>query len=263
VADYRLRIRFAKTGAAIWLSHLEVVRAVERCVRRSGLPYAISQGFSPHMKHSFSTALPVGTGSTGEYMDVELVSFVGLEQALEALRLVQHEHLPILSVEYAPRDEPSLQVMFNHAVYCVELDDLDEEAVAELTRRLEVRPEITIRKKDKPKVYDLKQYLLEVGQGDGSGVSLGTGNLGQGDGAGVPLFGTKSGTPAPSPCPKFPVPSDTPEPSPRSHLYLGLLSRPEGSLRPEVIIKALAEPDLAPRITAITRIALEHQELLS
>ncbi|WP_417304102.1 DUF2344 domain-containing protein, partial [Ellagibacter isourolithinifaciens] len=45
---FRLRLTFAKQGRLAMLSHLEVARALERTVRRAGLPYAVSQGFSPH-----------------------------------------------------------------------------------------------------------------------------------------------------------------------------------------------------------------------
>ena len=216
MADFRLRIGFAKTGAAIWLSHLEVVRAMERCMRRSGLPCAVSQGFSPHLKHSFSTALPVGTGSIGEFMDIELSQLVPLEQALDSLQAAQHDCLPILSAQYAPHDEPSLQVALNHAVYCVEFDDPEGEAVPELLKRLASLPEITVIKKGRPKVYDLSKYLVDAYL-DESASTAG--------------------------------------------LIMSLLSRPEGSLRPEVILEAVAQPDLPLRITAITRIALKHQDL--
>lgn len=218
MADFRLRIGFAKTGAAIWLSHLEVVRAMERCLRRSGLPYDISQGFSPHIKHSFSTALPVGTGSSGEFMDVELTAVVEPEQALLSLQAVQHECLPVLTTQYIPRDEPSLQVYFNLGVYLVQFANPAAGTVPEIARRLSLRPVIDIRKKAKPKTYDLNDYLLDV--------------------ACVP--GSEAAT---------------------AGLRLELLSLPSGSLRPEVMLQAIAAPDLDFKIEAITRIELLHKEL--
>ena len=63
---FRLRLTFAKQGRLAMLSHLEVARALERTVRRAGLPYAVSQGFSPHMLIAFGAALPVGVGGTHE-----------------------------------------------------------------------------------------------------------------------------------------------------------------------------------------------------
>ena len=215
MAEFRLRIGFSKTGAAIWLSHLEVVRVMERCIRRSGLPYSISQGFSPHMKHTFSAALPVGTGSLGEYMDVEITESIRPEEALERLQAVQHELLPVLSVAYAAKDEPSLQLAYNFATYQIELEDPDGSVASELIKRLQRKPTIEVVKKGKSKSYDLTQYVVDA-------------NL-------------DASTPA--------------------ALLLSLVSRPEGSLRPEVILATVAGPDLSPVITSLMRVKIEQRDL--
>ena len=69
------------------LSHLEMARALERAVRRAGLPFAVSQGFSPHMRIAFGAALPVGVGGTAEIFDLFLT---GLRApALRALAALQ------------------------------------------------------------------------------------------------------------------------------------------------------------------------------
>ena len=39
--------RFRKSGRLRFLSHLELARALERSVRRAGLPYAVTQGSAP------------------------------------------------------------------------------------------------------------------------------------------------------------------------------------------------------------------------
>src|SRR5271154_5719775 len=44
----------------------------ERALRRSRLPVALSQGFSPHPLLSFGLALPTGCESLGEYLDARL-----------------------------------------------------------------------------------------------------------------------------------------------------------------------------------------------
>ena len=44
----------------------------ERALRRSGLPVAWSEGFSPRPLLSFGLALPTGGESLAEYLDVRL-----------------------------------------------------------------------------------------------------------------------------------------------------------------------------------------------
>ena len=83
---FRMRITFAKQGRLALLSHLEIARALERAVRRAQLPFAVSQGFSPHMKIAFGAALPVGVGGTHEMVDLQLVRYVRPDEALAALQ---------------------------------------------------------------------------------------------------------------------------------------------------------------------------------
>ena len=67
-----VRVRYAKEGRLVALSHLEVMNAVLRSVRRAGLPVAFSQGYHPKPRVSFGPALPVGVESRAEYLDLEL-----------------------------------------------------------------------------------------------------------------------------------------------------------------------------------------------
>ena len=83
---FRLRVTFRETGRLAMLSHLELARALERAVRRAQLPFAVSQGFSPHMRIAFGAALPVGVGGTAEIFDLFLTDYVPALRALAALQ---------------------------------------------------------------------------------------------------------------------------------------------------------------------------------
>jgi radical SAM-linked protein len=69
----KYRITFSKTGSARYLSHLELVRLFIRAFRRAGLPMVYSKGYHPMPKLSFAHALPVGTESLEETLDIELL----------------------------------------------------------------------------------------------------------------------------------------------------------------------------------------------
>jgi radical SAM-linked protein len=53
-------------------SHRDIARAVERAVRKAGLPVAYSAGFSPHPKISYAGGAPTGTASEAEYLEISL-----------------------------------------------------------------------------------------------------------------------------------------------------------------------------------------------
>ncbi len=68
----RCRLTFSKLGNARHLSHLELVKVFVRGLRRAGVNLARTKGYHPMPKLSFATALPVGTQSMQETLDLEL-----------------------------------------------------------------------------------------------------------------------------------------------------------------------------------------------
>ena len=68
----RLRIGYRKLGRTAYTSHLDLVRSFPRMLRRIGLPLYYSEGFRPLPKLTFGPALPVGTASLCEHVDVKL-----------------------------------------------------------------------------------------------------------------------------------------------------------------------------------------------
>jgi radical SAM-linked protein len=67
----RTRITFSKRGPARYLSHLELVRAFVRAFKRAGVSLVYSKGYHPMPKLSFASALPVGTESLHETLEVQ------------------------------------------------------------------------------------------------------------------------------------------------------------------------------------------------
>ena len=53
-------------------SHRDVARAIERGVRKAGVPVAYSAGFSPHPRISYSGGAPTGSASEAEYLELSV-----------------------------------------------------------------------------------------------------------------------------------------------------------------------------------------------
>ncbi len=70
----RLRLRYAKRGRLRFTSHRDISRAVERAVRRAGIPVAFSAGFTPHPKISYAGAAATGVASEAEYLEIGLTA---------------------------------------------------------------------------------------------------------------------------------------------------------------------------------------------
>ena len=66
------RLLFEKTGNAIWISHLDLMRLFQRAFKRAGLPLTHTQGYNPRPSVSIALPLSVGIESTCELLDFDL-----------------------------------------------------------------------------------------------------------------------------------------------------------------------------------------------
>ncbi len=66
------RALFEKTGSAIWISHLDLMRLLQRAFKRAGLPLTHTQGFNPRPSVSIALPLSVGVESKCELLDFDL-----------------------------------------------------------------------------------------------------------------------------------------------------------------------------------------------
>ena len=66
------RLLFEKTGSAVWMSHLDLMRLFQRAFKRAGLPLKHTQGFNPRPSVSIALPLSVGVESVCELLDFDL-----------------------------------------------------------------------------------------------------------------------------------------------------------------------------------------------
>ncbi len=162
-ATFRLRVVYGKTGRLRFLSHLEVARACERALRRAGLEYAVTQGFSPRMKMGFGPALPVGTAGMAEVYDVWLKRFVEVEKVFSTLRVATPEGLTPVRVHYVGEHEASLAAQLTLADYEVVVGDPGRGpgGLAEALGDVMSSGVLEIEHKGARKVYDLAVCIPE------------------------------------------------------------------------------------------------------
>ena len=66
------RLLFEKTGSAVWISHLDLMRLFQRAFKRADLPLKHTQGFNPRPSVSIALPLSVGVDSVCELLDFDL-----------------------------------------------------------------------------------------------------------------------------------------------------------------------------------------------
>jgi radical SAM-linked protein len=126
---YDYRVVYEKCGRAKYISHLDLMRAMQRAIKRSKLPIWYTQGFNPHIYIMFPLTLSLGFESRVEVMDFALLEDLDFEevrsrldsQMPEGMKIVScgrpvHSHTEITSAEYKIILKTSLP-----AEKCVEL----------------------------------------------------------------------------------------------------------------------------------------------
>lgn len=85
-----------------FIGHLDIMRFFQKAIRRSGLPIAFSEGFSPHMIMSFAAPLGVGVTSSGEYFDMELTEEISSAEITDRLNREMVEGMQVISARKIP-----------------------------------------------------------------------------------------------------------------------------------------------------------------
>lgn len=66
-----ITLKYYKKDKALYLSHIDVLRHMNRTFRRAGIDVAFSQGFNPHMVTKLGIPLPLAINSAAEYVTVQ------------------------------------------------------------------------------------------------------------------------------------------------------------------------------------------------
>lgn len=154
----RLRITFSKEGWLIYSSHLDLMRAWERALRRAGAPLAYSGGFNPRPKLQMARALPLGHVGEGELIDVWLEEPVPQERLAKSLVSVLPEGLSIHQMQEVQPGAPAMQTQVIATEYRVVVDwDAPAEAIAARIGRLVAETELPHQRRGKR--YDLRPLI--------------------------------------------------------------------------------------------------------
>ena len=119
----KIRIKFAKYGAMKFIGHLDMMRFFQKAIRRAGIDIRYSEGFSPHQIMSFAAPLGVGIESSGEYMDIEVLSMTSTEDMKEALNQVMVEGVEVLSVSVLPDNAKNAMASVAAASYRIKVKE--------------------------------------------------------------------------------------------------------------------------------------------
>lgn len=92
-----VRIVFSKTGRAKYVSHLDLVRAMTRAVRRADIPLWYTEGYNRHPYLTFAAPLSLGYEGLRETMDIRMADDFPFDELVKRLNAVLPEGLLAVS----------------------------------------------------------------------------------------------------------------------------------------------------------------------
>lgn len=147
------RLLFEKTGNAVWISHLDLMRLFQRAFKRAGLPLTHTQGFNPRPSVSIALPLSVGVQSRCELLDFDLDGEpISNDLIKERLNGALVEGVRVLDVYYDGRKLRELALM--SCSVDLEYDQGVGADAAEEIKALFTRESLTVSKKSKNGITD-------------------------------------------------------------------------------------------------------------
>ena len=144
----KLRMRFSKTGRAIYISHLDLMATMQRAFSRAGNRLKYSEGFNPRPQISIALPLSVGCASVCELMDFQLLEEqVDITCLKDRLNATMPEGIFVQEIYEPSRKNAELKWLKIEGVF--EYDDRPVDIMREQLASFFARGSIVIEKKTK------------------------------------------------------------------------------------------------------------------
>lgn len=153
----KLRFRFAKTGTLRLLSHHDLMRCVERMLRRAALPFKSTAGFHPGPRVVFALSLPLGVAGLDEVVEIEFLKELDDQETLSLLRSQAPDGLTLTRVSVIPLKVTGVP---RRIIYRLPLPAERVETVSQRCAELTAQEKVWVeRLKPNPKRLNIRPYL--------------------------------------------------------------------------------------------------------
>ncbi len=143
-----LRALFEKTGSAVYISHLDLMRVFQRAFQRAGLPLTHTQGFNPRPSVSIALPLSLGMESQCELLDFDLEG--ELPPWAEITSRLNHALISgVRILEVYPDGQKLKNLALLRSFVTLEYDHGVPANAKEAIASLFAREEVTVEKKNK------------------------------------------------------------------------------------------------------------------
>ncbi len=156
-----LRIRFKKLGRLQYISHLDLVRTMQKILVRAKLPMWYTEGFNPKPKMVFAAPLSIGVESMCEFLDVRLTKKLPTSLVMKILNENMTEEMQVIEAYYPTEKFTELKWL----KYTMKIkSDMNAADLVEKCNELFAKNEIFVLKKTKSgeRMVDIKPLIREA-----------------------------------------------------------------------------------------------------
>lgn len=100
----KYRIKYERNDDARFISHLDLMRTMNRALKRSGAPLEYTKGFNPHTIMTVALPLSVGITSECEYLDITFSDRVDTASLRDKLNGVMPSGIKVLEIRSAEEE---------------------------------------------------------------------------------------------------------------------------------------------------------------
>jgi radical SAM-linked protein len=162
----KLRFRFSKTGTLRLLSHHDLMRCLERMLRRADLPVKFSAGFHPAPRIIFALSLPLGVAGLNEVVELEFTQPCDSDNVLARMNREAPAGLAFHKADIVPMKATATP---RRVEYRLAVPPDRSAGIAERCRELIDSPKIWVeRVRPAPKQLNIRPYLRNVAIADGT-----------------------------------------------------------------------------------------------
>lgn len=161
---YKYRAEITKGEELRYVSHLDYANLFLRAFDRAKLPMAYSEGFNPHMKVAFASALSLGVTSDAEYMDFELLNPLCQPEVFDRLNAQLPPGAKLKELREVHGKQPALMAQADEARYTLWVPyDGDEAAAQRAVKAYNDANEVIFHRvtPKKKREIETKQYMKQ------------------------------------------------------------------------------------------------------
>lgn len=153
----KTRIRFRKDGDLRLVSHHDLMRALERMLRRAALPFRSTEGFHPQPRMVFAQSLPLGIAGLAEVLEIEWTEPIEPQDALARLSAQAPQGFTLFS---ARRIELKQSARPRRTTYRMPIPSIEVAEIANRCLEAIASTELWVdRERPRPRQLNIRPYV--------------------------------------------------------------------------------------------------------